>query len=79
MSWGNDGDVNPKALKGTGGELRAILKGLIYAALPLATTPLLHLDPVVFMPVLAVVGVVAAVILGRVLLTATVHNIEAFE
>ena len=53
--------------------------GLIYAALPLATTPLLHLDPVVFMPVLAVVGVVAAVILGRVLLTATVHNIEAFE
>ena len=79
VDWGNDGDVNPKTLKGGGGELRSILVGLVYAALPLLVTPLVKLDPHVFMPVLAVVGVIAAVVLGRVLLATTARNIEAFE
>ncbi|MBO7674760.1 MAG: ABC transporter permease [Atopobiaceae bacterium] len=79
VEWGNDADVNPKVLKSTGGEMRSLLVGLVYAALPLLASPLLKLDPRVFMPVLAVAGVVAAVVLGRMLLSATVHNIEAFE
>ena len=79
VDWGNDGDVNPKTLKGTGGEMRSLLVGLVYAALPLLVSPLVNLDPHVFMPVLAVVGVVAAVLLGRLLLAATADNIEAFE
>ncbi len=79
VSWGNDGDVNPKTLKGTGGEMRSMLVGLIYAALPLLVSPLVKLDPYVFMPVLAVVGVIAAVILGRALLATTARNIEALE
>jgi hypothetical protein len=79
VDWGNDGDVNPKTLKGTGGEMRALLAGIVYAALPLLVSPLVSLDPYVFMPVLAVVGVIAAVVLGRVLLATTARNIEAFE
>ena len=79
VNWGNDGDVNPKTLKGTGGEMRALLAGIVYAALPLLVSPLVSLDPYVFMPALAVVGVVAAVVLGRVLLATTARNIEAFE
>lgn len=79
VEWGNDGDVNPKTLKGTGGEMRALLAGIVYAALPLLVSPLVSLDPYVFMPVLAVVGVIAAVVLGRVLLVTTARNIEAFE
>ena len=79
VEWGNDGDVNPKTLKSTGGELRSLLVGLIYAALPLLVSPLTNLDPHVFMPVLAIAGVVAAVVLGRLLIAATVRNIKAFE
>jgi hypothetical protein len=59
--------------------MRSLLVGLVYAALPLLVSPLVNLDPHVFMPVLAVVGVVAAVLLGRRLLAATADNIEAFE
>ncbi len=79
VNWGNDGDVNPKVLKGTGGELRSLLVGLAYAALPLLVTPLVNLDPIVFMPVLAVVGVVVAVVLGRMLVASAARNIQAFE
>ena len=79
VSWGNDGDVNPKTLKGTGGELRSMLVGLVYAALPLLVSPLVRLDPHVFMPVLGIVGAIAAVVLGRLLLASAVRNIEAFE
>lgn len=79
VDWGNDGGVNPKTLKGTGGEMRTILVGFVYSALPLLVTPLVSLDPHVFMPVLAVMGVAAAVVLGRLLLSATAHNIELYE
>ena len=79
VEWGNDGDVNPKTLKGAGGEVRSILVGLVYATLPLLASPITRLEPRVFMPVLAIVGVIAAVVLGRVLLAATVRNIETFE
>ena len=79
VSWGNDGDVNPKAVKGTGGELRAMLVGFVYAALPLLASPITSLDPRVFMPMIAVVGVVAAVVLGRLLLASAARNLEAFE
>lgn len=79
VNWGNDGDVNPKVLKGGGGELRSIFIGLVYAALPLLVSPLTHLDPHVFMPIIAVVGVVVAVLLGRALLTTAARNIESFE
>jgi hypothetical protein len=79
VDWGNDGDVNPKTLKGTGGELRAMLVGFVYAALPLLVSPLVHLDPRIFMPVIAAIGVVVAVVLGRMLLKTTVRNIEALE
>ena len=79
VEWGNDGDVNVKQLKGGGSEMRALLVGLVYSALPLLVTPLVKLDPMVFMPVLAIVGIVVAVLLGRVLLDMTARNIEAFE
>ena len=79
VDWGNDGDVNPKVLKGTGGELRSMLVGFVYALLPLLVSPLVNLNPRVFMPVLAVIGVAVAVVLGRVFLTATAHNVESFE
>ena len=79
VNWGNDGDVNVKELKGGGAELRSLLVGLLYSALPLLVTPLVHLDPMVFMPIISVVGVVAAVVLGRMLLTAAAKNIESFE
>ena len=79
VEWGNDGDVNPKTLKATGSELRSLLVGLVYAALPLLVIPLVNIDPHVFMPALAIAGVIAAVVLGRLLLAATVRNIKAFE
>ena len=79
VEWGNDGDVNPKTIKATGGEMRSLLVGLIYAALPLLLIPFVDLDPHVFMPALAIAGVVAAVVLGRLLLAATVRNLKAFE
>lgn len=79
VEWGNDADVNVKAVRGTGGEIRAMIVGFVYAALPLLVSPLVGLDPIVFMPIVAVVGVVAAVVLGRLLLTATCRNIAAFE
>ncbi|MBR3159725.1 MAG: hypothetical protein IKG18_11095 [Atopobiaceae bacterium] len=79
VDWGNDGDVNAKTLKGGGAELRALLVGLIYAALPILVTPVVKLDPIVFFPILSILGVVAAVVLGRVLLAATAKNIEVFE
>ena len=79
VDWGNDGDVNVKTLKGGAAELRSILVGLVYTALPLLVSPLVKLDPIVFMPILAIVGVAAAVVLGRVLLANAAHNIEVFE
>ena len=79
VDWGNDGDVNPKALKSVGGEMRSLLVGFVYATLPLLVTPLVKLDPLVFMPVLAVVGVAVAVVSGRMLLAAAARNLEAFE
>lgn len=79
VDWGNDGDVNVKSLKGGGAELRSILVGFVYSALPLLVSPLVKLDPVVFMPVMAVAGTVVAVALGRALLAAAVRNIEVFE
>lgn len=79
VDWGNDGDVNVKELKGGGAELRSLLVGLVYSALPLLVTPLVNLDPVVFMPVIAVVGVAVAVVLGRSLLATAAKNIALFE
>ncbi len=79
VEWGNDGDVNVKTLKGGGAELYALLAGLVYSALPLLVTPLVNLDPMVFMPILAVVGDAVAVVLGRMLLAVAVRNIESFE
>ena len=48
-------------------------------ALTLLVSPLVGLDPHVFMPALAVVGVVAAVVLGRVFLNAAARNVDALE
>lgn len=79
VEWGNDDDVSIKTLKGGGGELRALLVGLIYSLLPLLVTPLVGLDPTVFMPVLAVVAAVVGVILGNRFLATAAHNIETFE
>ncbi len=79
VEWGNDGDVNVKTLKGGGAELYALLAGLVYSALPLLVTPLVNLDPMVFMPILAIVGDAVAVVLGRTLLAVAVRNIESFE
>ena len=79
VEWGNDGDVNVKTLKGGGAELYALLAGLVYSALPLLVTPLVNLDPMVFMPILAIVGDAVAVVLGRMLLAVAVRNIESFE
>lgn len=79
VEWGNDDDVNIKTLKGGGGELRALLVGLIYSLLPLLVTPLVGLDPIVFMPVVAVVAAVVAAILGNRFLVIAARNIEEFE
>ncbi len=79
VSWGNDGDVNVKTLGGGGAELRAFLIGFVYAMLPLLVSPLVGLDPYVFMPVLAIAGVALAVVLGRLLLGKASKNIEVFE
>ena len=79
VDWGNDGDVNVKTLKGGGAELYALLAGLVYSALPLLVTPLVKLDPMVFMPILAIVGDAVALVLGRMLLALAVRNIESFE
>ncbi len=79
VEWGNDGDVNVKTLRGGGAELYALLAGLVYSALPLLVTPLVNLDPMVFMPILAIVGDAVAVVLGRTLLAVAVRNIESFE
>jgi hypothetical protein len=51
----------------------------VYSALPLLVTPLVKLDPLVFMPVLAVVGTAVSVVLGSLLLGATAKNIALFE
>lgn len=79
VDWGNDGDVNVKELKAGGAELRSILVGIIYTVLPLLVTPLVNLDPMIFMPVISIVGVAAAVVLGRMMLAAAARNVEAFE
>ena len=79
VEWGNDGDVSAKTLKSGAAELRAILVGLAYSVAPLPAAILLNLDPLIFMPILAIVGVAVAVLLGRVLLATTARNIEAFE
>ena len=79
VQWGNDGDVNIKTLGGGGATLRALLVGFVYTVLPLLVTPLVSLDPYVFMPILAVAGVVVAVVVGRLLLSITARNIEVYE
>ena len=77
--WGNDGDVSAKVLKRGGGLLRALLVGLVYAALPLLVSPLVGLEPRVFVPVLAAVGIAVSAALGHVLLKAAARNVEVFE
>ena len=79
VEWGNDGDVSPKNVKGNAGTLRALLVGIIYAALPVLASPLVGLEPRVFMPVIAAVGVVAAVVLGRLCLNSAARNMQTFE
>ena len=79
VDWGNDGDVSAKVLKRGGGLLRALLVGLVYAALPLLVSPLVGLEPRVFVPVLAAVGIAVSAALGHVLLKAAARNVEVFE
>ena len=79
VDWGNDGDASARTLKAGAGVLRALVVGLVYAALPLLTSPLVGLDPRVFMPVIAIVGIAAAVVLGNLLLNAAARAVEAFE
>lgn len=79
VEWGKDADVDPKTLKGNAGTLRGMLVGLVYAALPLLASPLTGLDPRVFMPIIAVIGVVCAVALGRMLLVLATHSATSFE
>ena len=79
VDWGNDGDVSAKVLKRGGGLFRALLVGLVYAALPLLVSPLVGLEPRVFVPVLAAVGIAVSAALGHVLLKAAARNVEVFE
>ena len=79
VEWGKDADVDPKTLKGNAGTLRGMLVGLVYAALPLLASPLTGLDPRVFMPIIAVIGVACAVALGRMLLVSATHSAASFE
>ena len=72
-------NLNIKTLGGGGATLRALLVGFVYTVLPLLVTPLVSLDPYVFMPILAVAGVVVAVVVGRLLLSITARNIEVYE
>ena len=77
--WGNDGDVSAKTLRAGAGVLRALVVGLVYAALPLLISPFVGLDPRIFMPIIAVAGIVVAVVLGHLLLNAAARAVEAFE
>lgn len=79
VEWGTDADVDPKTLKGNAGTLRSMVVGLVYTALPLLTTPLTGLDPRVFMPVIAVIGVIVAVVLGRMFLASAARNFALYE
>ena len=79
MYWGNDGDVSAKTLRAGAGVLRALVVGLVYAALPLLISPFVGLDPRIFMPIIAVAGIVVAVVLGHLLLNAAARAVEAFE
>lgn len=79
VGWGDDSDATPETLKGGGSEIRSVMVGLVYALLPLLASPLVRLDPRIFMPVFAVIGVAVAVVLGRMLLSAATRNIESFE
>lgn len=79
VEWGNDGDVNVKALKSGMAELYSVLVGFVYTALPLVAALLKILDPTLLMLLLTVVGVAASVVLGRMLLAATTRSVEALE
>ena len=79
VEWGNDGDVNARDLKAGAGLLRAMLVGFVYSALPLLASPLVGLDPYVFMPVIAIAGVAVAAVLGHVLLKRAAYAMEAYE
>lgn len=79
VDWGNDDEVNIRALRGGGDFLRILLVGVVYSLLPLLASPITGLEPRVFIPVIALAGVVVAVLLGRSLLAAATRNVEAFE
>ena len=79
VSWGNDGDVNPKTIKGNAGLLRAFVVVIVYSLLLLLPTPITGLDPRMLMPVIAIVGTVVSVVLGKRLLVAAARNVESFE
>ena len=79
VDWGNDGDVNARILKAGAGVLRAMVVGMVYAVLPLLTSPLIGFESRTFMPIIAIVGIIAAAVLGHALLNAAAHAVESYE
>ena len=77
VSWGNDAEVDNKTVGGGAGTLRGIIATLVYSAIPLIA--LTGLPWQVVLPVTAVVGLVLAIVLGRVFLKKAARNLSDLE
>ena len=77
VSWGNDAEIDNKTVGGGAGLIRGYIATIIYAALPLVS--LVGLSWMVVLPVVAIVGVVIALVLGRVFIKKAARNLAELE
>ena len=77
VAWGNDAEVDNKTVGGGAGMLRGFIATIIYAALPLIS--LTGAPWMVVLPVAAVVGLVLAVVLGRIFIKKAARNLRELE
>lgn len=77
VSWGNDAEVDNKTVGGGAGTLRGIVATIVYAAFPLIAFT--GLPWTIVLPVAAVVGLVLAIVLGRVFLRKAARNLGYLE
>ena len=77
VAWGNDAEIDNKTVGGGAGMIRGFIATIIYAALPLIA--LSGLSWTVVLPVAAVVGVILAIVLGRVFLRKAARNYAELE
>ncbi|MGI6220481.1 MAG: hypothetical protein ACOYIP_01210 [Coriobacteriales bacterium] len=77
VSWGNDAEIDNKTVGGGAGLLRAYIATVVYAALPLIA--LTGAPWTIVLPVIAVVGLVLAIVLGRLFLRKAARNLAELE